>query len=147
VLEDLVPLAEEKNIDIGVSSDQDVRVHAPHADLMVLVKNLVDNAIRYTPAGGRVDLSTGMTEGRPWLRIEDTGPGIAPEDRARVFDPFFRVLGHDADGSGLGLSIVGTIATRIGARVELADAPQRGLMVIVTFAASPMLQQDAVTLP
>ncbi|KND60345.1 Sensory histidine kinase QseC [Candidatus Burkholderia verschuerenii] len=146
VLEDLVPLAEEKGIDIGVSSDADVRVHVPQADLTVLVKNLVDNAIRYTPEGGRVDMSTGVTDGMPWLRIEDTGPGIAPADRVRVFDPFYRVLGNDADGSGLGLSIVGTIAARIDARVELANAPPHGLAVTVTFVASPALRQETVTL-
>jgi two-component system, OmpR family, sensor kinase len=133
VLEDLVPLAEEKDIDIGVSSDEDVVTHAPQADLTILIRNLVDNAIRYTPAGGRVDLSTGTHDGRAWIRVEDTGPGIAPEERERVFDPFYRVLGNDADGSGLGLSIVNTIAARIGARVELADAKPHGLIAIVRF--------------
>ena len=96
---------------------QEHRSHerAPHTDLTVLVKNLVDNAIRYTPAGGRVDLSSGTTGGRPWIRVEDTGLGIAREERERVFDPFYRVLSSDADGSGLGLSIVRTIAARLRA--------------------------------
>ncbi|SAK45033.1 ATP-binding protein [Caballeronia ptereochthonis] len=132
VLEDQMPLAEEKHIDIGVSSVQEVYVDAPQADLTIMVKNLVDNAIRYTPQGGRVDLSTGIKEGRPWIRIEDTGPGIAPEERVRVFDPFYRLLGNEAEGSGLGLSIVGTIAQRIGARVELEHAAPHGLVVTVT---------------
>jgi two-component system, OmpR family, sensor kinase len=132
VLEDLMPLAEAKDIDIGVSSTDDVFVHAPQADLTIMVKNLVDNAIRYTPRGGRVDLATGVSGARSWIRVEDSGPGIAPEERARVFDPFYRVLGSDADGSGLGLSIVGTIAARMGAKVEFADAAPRGLVVTVT---------------
>jgi two-component system OmpR family sensor kinase len=132
VLEDLMPLAEAKDIDIGVSSVDDIHIRAPQADLTIMVKNLVDNAIRYTPPGGRVDLSTGLANARPWIRIEDSGPGIAPEERARVFDPFYRVLGSDEDGSGLGLSIVGTIAARMGAKVELADAAPRGLVVTVT---------------
>ncbi|MFM0325245.1 ATP-binding protein [Caballeronia glebae] len=133
VLEDLMPLAEAKDIDIGVSSFDDVFIHAPQADFTVMVRNLVDNAIRYTPAGGRVDLATGIFNARPWIRVEDSGPGIAPEERARVFDPFYRVLGSDTDGSGLGLSIVGTIAARMGAKIELADAEPRGLVVTVTF--------------
>ncbi len=120
VLEDLVWLADDKRIDIGVSDDEATRVHAPHADLTVLMKNLVDNAIRYTPAGGRVDLSSGMTGGRPWIRVEDTGPDIACEEREHVFDPFYRVLGSDADGSDLGLSIVRTIAARLRADIALA---------------------------
>jgi two-component system, OmpR family, sensor kinase len=132
VLEDLMPLAEAKEIDIGVSSIDDVFIHAPQADLTIMVKNLVENAIRYTPAGGRVDLATGMSGAKSWIRVEDSGPGIAPEERARVFDPFYRVLGSDTDGSGLGLSIVGTIAARMGARIELADAEPRGLVVTVT---------------
>ncbi|SAK83064.1 integral membrane sensor signal transduction histidine kinase [Caballeronia hypogeia] len=132
VLEDLMPLAEEKHIDIGVSSDDDVLIHAPQADLTILVKNLVDNAIRYTPVGGRVDLAAGVSGANAWIRVEDSGPGIAPEERARVFDPFYRVLGSDADGSGLGLSIVGTIAARMGARIELGDAAPGGLSVTVT---------------
>ncbi|SAK77653.1 integral membrane sensor signal transduction histidine kinase [Caballeronia fortuita] len=134
VLEDLMPLAEEKEIDIGVSSVDEVFIHAPQADITIMVKNLVDNAIRYTPAGGRVDLATGVSNARPWIRVADDGPGIAPEERARVFDPFYRVPGSDANGSGLGLSIVGTIAARIGAQVELADAAPRGLVVTVTIA-------------
>jgi two-component system OmpR family sensor kinase len=116
-----------------VSSFDDVFIHAPQADFTVMVRNLVDNAIRYTPAGGRVDLATGVSNARPWIRVEDSGPGIAPEERARVFDPFYRVLGSDTDGSGLGLSIVGTIAARMGAKIELADAEPRGLVVTVTF--------------
>jgi two-component system, OmpR family, sensor kinase len=135
VLEDLVPLAEEKHIDIGVSSASDVSVKASQADLTILVRNLVDNAIRYTPRGGRVDLSTGQDGGRAWIRVEDNGPGIAPAERQRVFDPFYRVLGNDADGSGLGLSIVNTIAMRIRAQVELDDAHPRGLVATVWFVA------------
>jgi two-component system, OmpR family, sensor kinase len=136
VLEDLMPLAQAKDIDIGVSSEADVVLRAPLADITILVKNLVDNAIRYTPRGGRVDLSTGVRGETPWMRVEDSGPGIAPEERARVFDPFYRVLGSDADGSGLGLSIVGTIAARIGARIELGDATPHGLVATVIFTAS-----------
>lgn len=133
VLEDLMPLAEAKRMDLGVASADDAFVCAPEVDLKILIKNLVDNAIRYTPEGGRIDLSLHVAEKRVQIRIDDNGPGIAIADRERVFDPFFRVLGNDQDGSGLGLSIVRTIAARIGADVVLGDAVGGGLRVMVFF--------------
>ncbi|AZP72518.1 two-component sensor histidine kinase [Pseudomonas poae] len=137
VLEDLLPLAERKQIDIGVDSPQDAHVVFNELDLFTLVKNLVDNAIRYTPAGGRIDLSVQATPGAVHLQIKDSGPGISVEEQARVFDPFYRSLGTDEAGSGLGLSIVKAICERTGARVELSfsdPAAQRGLCVLVWIA-------------
>jgi two-component system OmpR family sensor kinase len=139
VLEDLLPLAEAKQIDLGVEGEQDALVRASELDLTVMVKNLVDNAIRYTPAGGRVDLSVGHTNRRAWLRVQDTGSGIAPPDRERVFDAFYRITDGEQLGSGLGLSIVQAIARRMGAEIQLAygDEVQRsGLCVTVLFAES-----------
>jgi len=139
VLEDLLPLAEVKQIDIGVEDEQDVRVLIDEIDLLAVVKNLVDNAIRYTPTGGRVDLSVNMEEGAALLRIKDTGPGIAPEERLRVFDPFYRSLGSQEVGSGLGLSIVKAIAQRSGARIRLGysdEAGKSGLCVSVRLPAA-----------
>jgi two-component system OmpR family sensor kinase len=122
VLEDLVPLAEEKNIDLGVIGEVDAQVEAQLVDLKVLVKNLVDNAIRYTPDGGRVDITVGSENGAVTLQVDDTGPGIPVEERERVFDPFYRVLGNGEMGSGLGLAITLTVAATMGARIELGDA-------------------------
>ena len=119
VLEDLMPLAEVKHIDIGVEGTQDAEVWASEMDMIAVVKNLVDNAIRYTPEGGRVDLFVGVSEGNAVLRIQDSGPGIPLAERDRVFDPFYRTLGSEQIGSGLGLSIVQTIANRIGAEIRL----------------------------
>ncbi|MDR5757129.1 ATP-binding protein [Caballeronia sp. LZ035] len=133
VLEELMPLAEARRIDIGVSSDADVIVNAPYSDMLVLVRNIVDNAIRYTPEGGRVDLSMGADAHHAWIRVDDTGPGIRDEDQRRVFDPFYRVLGNDAEGSGLGLSIVSTIAARLQAGIELLNTKPAGLAVTVRF--------------
>ncbi|GGF19013.1 two-component sensor histidine kinase [Aliidongia dinghuensis] len=132
VLEDLMPLAEAKRLDIGVVSRSDVVVQANEPDLMILVKNLVENAIRYTPEGGRIDLAVETTPGGTILRVDDTGPGIPPAERARVFDPFYRVLGSGEIGSGLGLSIVKTIADRLGASVALGQSNDGGLRVTVT---------------
>ncbi|NVZ18914.1 ATP-binding protein [Pseudomonas costantinii] len=141
VLEDLLPLAERKQIDIGVESTQDVQVVFNEMDLFTLVKNLVDNAIRYTPQGGRIDLSVVLEPGAVQLQVKDSGPGIAVEEQARVFDPFYRSLGTDEAGSGLGLSIVKAITDRTGARVQLSftDAvAQRGLCVTVWLRVDPV---------
>ncbi|WP_421534988.1 ATP-binding protein [Pseudomonas marginalis] len=138
VLEDLLPLAERKQLDIGMDGSPDVHVTFNAMDLFTLVKNLVDNAIRYTPEGGRIDLSVTQTPGAVLLHIKDSGPGIATEEQARVFDPFYRSLGTDEAGSGLGLSIVKAIAERSGARVQLSFSDtqaQRGLCVTVWLQA------------
>jgi two-component system OmpR family sensor kinase len=119
VLEDLMPLAEAKRIDIGVEGAQDAQVLVSELDMIAVVKNLLDNAIRYTLEGGRVDLSVTILEVRAVLRIQDNGPGIPLAERERVFDPFYRTLGSDQVGSGLGLSIVKTISGRIGAEIQL----------------------------
>jgi two-component system OmpR family sensor kinase len=134
VLEDLMPLAEAKHIDIGVEGTQDAEVWVSELDMNALVKNLVDNAIRYTPEGGRVDLSVNVSGGKAELRVRDSGPGIPLAERGRVFDPFYRTLGTEQIGSGLGLSIVQTIAYRIGAEIRLGfvdEARQTGLDVAV----------------
>jgi len=134
VLEDLLPLAEHKGIDIGVESTQDVRVIINEMDLFILVKNLVDNAIRYTPAGGRVDLRVEWAQETVILEIKDSGPGISAQEQSLVFDPFYRTLGTGEAGSGLGLSIVTAIADRTGARIRLNfsdEVSKSGLCVSV----------------
>ncbi|HXR02873.1 MAG TPA: HAMP domain-containing sensor histidine kinase, partial [Pseudomonas sp.] len=134
VLEDLMPLADVKGIDIGVEGEQDVQVLADETDLLTLIKNLVDNAIRYTPAGGRIDLAVKVGDGCVRLSVRDNGPGIAAGERERVFDAFYRSLGSHETGSGLGLSIVKAIAERNGARVQIGVADEvtgNGLLVEV----------------
>lgn len=141
VLEDLLPLAESRQIDIGVLGEKaahDIHIWSNELDLMALVKNLVDNAIRYTPEGGQVDLSVTQEGAFAILRILDNGPGIPAFERARVFDPFYRVLGSGQMGSGLGLSIVKTILERMGADIQLGfsdEEHQTGLCVSVRVRA------------
>ena len=102
--------------------------------LHTLLFNLVDNAIRYTPAGGRVDVASCREDGRAVLVVTDTGPGIPDADRDRVFDRFYRRVGTETSGSGLGLSIVRNIARRHGAEVFLDAGPGgQGLAVRVRF--------------
>ncbi|NTZ06918.1 sensor histidine kinase [Burkholderia metallica] len=134
VLEDLMPLADAKALDIGIEDGPDIRVPVDELELTSLVMNLVDNAIRYTPSGGRVDLSTQGTDTHACITIVDSGPGIAPHERERVFDSFYRVPGNVQIGSGLGLSIVKILADRMGADITLAYADERasrGLRVSV----------------
>ncbi|MDE2419679.1 MAG: two-component sensor histidine kinase [Gammaproteobacteria bacterium] len=119
VLEDIMPQAEDKHIDIGVEGELDVQVWANELDLITIVKNLVDNAIRYTPNGGKVDLSVSIDGIYAQLIIKDTGTGIAISERDRVFDPFYRTIGSEGVGSGLGLSIVKAVTDRIGAQIKL----------------------------
>ncbi len=132
VLEDFMPLADAKHIDIGVEGEQDAQVLMSEEDLTAVVKNLVDNAIRYTPDGSRVDLSVSIREHHAILQVRDSGQGIPIAERDRVFNPFYRVIGNDKVGSGLGLSIVKAIADRVGADVRLGfsdEVTQSGLCV------------------
>jgi len=136
VISDLAPLAGAKGIDLGLSSTAASMVNGDVDALRTLISNLVDNAIRYTPAGGRVDVALSDDGGSAVLTVRDSGPGIAVEDRERVFDRFYRGSGAGGvRGSGLGLAIVKHIAERHGAGVELGTGIDgRGLGVTVRFA-------------
>jgi two-component system OmpR family sensor kinase len=127
-------LAHTKGIDLGVSDAAPVTVQGDADGLRVLLGNLLDNAIRYTPHGGRVDISVAPAGNGAVLEVVDTGPGIPPAERERVFDRFYRRAGADGTGSGLGLAIVRRIAERHGAAIELGEgADGRGLRVRVRF--------------
>lgn len=136
VIEDLMPLAQAKNIDLGMVGEKDTNLRVSEIDLKTLLKNLLDNAIHYTPEDGKIDLHIRNFMGKTILQIEDTGPGIPGDERERVFDPFYRILGNDEIGSGLGLSIVKAIADRLGAEVTLHyvnEKKETGLSVVVEF--------------
>lgn len=127
---DFVPMALESGIDLGYEGAQPggEALMLGHAVLLrELVRNLVDNALRYTSAGGTV---TARVLRDPFghvvvLQVEDTGPGIAPSERERIFEPFYRALGTGVDGTGLGLSIVREIALRHEAEITVEDARSR----------------------
>ncbi|UVW27809.1 ATP-binding protein [Massilia sp. H6] len=137
---DLAGVAAAKGVDIGVELDMSPSAPAsvegqPDA-LQILLRNLVDNAIKYTPSGGSADLSVRSEPGRIVVTVEDSGPGIPPEERERVFDRFYRVAGSEAAGSGLGLAIIKAIAERHGASLVLGQSTRLGgLAASVTFKA------------
>ncbi|MDB5804135.1 MAG: two-component sensor histidine kinase [Betaproteobacteria bacterium] len=133
VIAERTALALERRIDLGLARAEACVVAGDLEALQALVGNLVDNALRYTPPGGKVDVEVYAVEGAPMLTVSDTGPGIAPQERERVFDRFYRVPGASAPGTGLGLAIVKNIAEIHGARVELQDAPGGGLRVVAIF--------------
>jgi two-component system sensor histidine kinase TctE len=134
---ELAPAAVRKNIDLSLDAQQDVVVTGNALLLHEMVVNLVDNAIRYTPPGGRVSLRVFGT-GQPTLEVEDSGSGIPQAERSHVFAPFYRAtaaLEANPGGSGLGLAIVQDITKLHGARLELADgAGGQGLNIIVRFS-------------
>ncbi|MBC7683281.1 MAG: sensor histidine kinase N-terminal domain-containing protein, partial [Ferruginibacter sp.] len=140
VVRDSVPRALEKRIDLGYDGadpgNPGVQLNGNPTLIKELVRNLVDNAINYTPSGGIITARVladaenpigpispiGRASPSVLLQVEDTGPGIPDAERVLVFQPFYRALGNEADGSGLGLSIVQEIARQHSAEVTLEDA-------------------------
>jgi len=133
---DSVPMAAARGAEIELDAPQPVSVLGEASALRVLIRNLIDNAVRYSGMGARVAIHVAHDKDLPLLRIDDSGPGIAPAERARVFDRFYRREGQDEAGSGLGLAIVRAIAQRHNASIELADSPLGGLRVDVRLPAA-----------
>ncbi len=127
-------MALDKNITLELEAPQAVLVIG-HADMLgVLLRNLLDNALRYTPAGGKVGVGVTAQADGVCLTISDSGPGIPPAERENVMRRFHRLAGQETEGSGLGLSIVARIAELHGAQLVLRDADAgRGLSVQVVF--------------
>ncbi len=121
LLADIVPLADHRHIDLGLTRDDAVSLYSIAEDLRVLLSNLLDNAIRYTPQYGRVDIRIERTPDTAIVEIADTGPGIPPHLHTRVFDRFFRAAGQDTEGSGIGLAIVKAIVEREQGYITLAN--------------------------
>jgi signal transduction histidine kinase len=133
---DVQPLAQQRRIRIDVDAPPDIAVKAEAEAVQILVRNLLDNAVRYSPEDSSVRVRVLRNpRGQAVLEVSDQGPGIAPEDRSRAFDRFYRAPGATAGGSGLGLAIVKAIAQRHAAEVTLGDAEPHGLRVEVLFPA------------
>ncbi|MBV6324046.1 sensor histidine kinase [Duganella violaceipulchra] len=144
VVQDWVQASFAQRIDLGYEAPTEpVQIVGNPTMLRELLSNLIDNALRYTPAGGSVTVRVRRDEEHGYLEVEDTGPGIAQAERARVFERFYRILGNKAEGSGLGLAIVREIAQQHGAEVDIYNNPRAqqsklpGALFRLTFPLPP----------
>jgi two-component system OmpR family sensor kinase len=135
---DLVPEAARKGIDLGFQLIEPVAIKGEPMMVATMIRNLLDNAVRFTPQGGRVDIGVYREGKEAVVQIEDTGPGIPSGDMDRIFEPFFRGSRPAEDGMGLGLSIVKRIVDRLGGTVVLeniSDRRPKGLRATVRLPA------------
>ena len=131
-LADHALLAESRGIDLGMVRSEEAHIIGDGDSLYCAFGNLLDNAIRYTPNGGRVDVSVWQEDGVAILEVVDSGVGISPEDLARVFDRFYRVPGNDQPGSGLGIAIAKKAADRHHGTITLSPGNDgRGLRATI----------------
>ncbi|HEY0680703.1 MAG TPA: ATP-binding protein [Steroidobacter sp.] len=141
-LADFMPLADKRSIDLGYAADIDATVHANEDELRSLVHNLLDNALRYTPPGGIVDVTLHRDTGVVMVEVADNGPGIPPELLPRVCDRFFRIEGGETEGSGLGLAIARNAADRNRIGLELSNRVDgSGLIARMRFEAASVTSQ------
>ncbi|WP_036302155.1 ATP-binding protein [Methylotenera sp. L2L1] len=131
-IEELLPLAHQKGIDLGLTNGEVAMIDGVQHEIKVLINNILDNAIRYTPNYGSVNISLSNDTEHAVLEVNDTGPGISNDDFERVFERFYRGENKDTCGSGLGLSIVREIALQHGAIIKLSNL-NHGLSFKVTF--------------
>jgi two-component system OmpR family sensor kinase/two-component system sensor histidine kinase QseC len=141
---DCAGLALARNTELSLDAEGGDEIEGDADSLRTLARNLIENAVRYTPAGGRVRVRIRGAGGRLKLEVADSGPGIHADERARVFDRFYRGEVQGESGSGLGLAIVKAVAERHGARLDLGEADLGGLQVTVSLparAASALKQE------
>jgi two-component system sensor histidine kinase QseC len=131
---ELAQFAYSKNVELDLADGAAVEA-VGHAGLIAIVlRNLIDNAVRYSPQGGSVQVRAAATAGAATLTVTDQGPGIPADERSKVGQRFYRILGSEESGSGLGLSIVKRIAELHGASLALGEGEQgKGLSVTLRF--------------
>lgn len=137
-------LADNRNIDLGVEGEVQYSIVTDRLRLMRVMSNLVSNAIKYTPEGGRIDLmAEQLSDGRLQLIVQDNGPGIPPEHLKHILEPFYRVHGDRSavQGTGLGLAIVKASCDSIKAELKFANATPHGL--IASVIVPPLTAADA----
>jgi two-component system OmpR family sensor kinase len=113
--------AARKDIDVGFELIEPIAIKGEPVMVATMIRNLLDNAVRFTPRGGRVDIGVYRDAGAAVVQIEDTGPGIPPGEMDRIYEPFFRGSQPIEDGTGLGLSIVKRIVDRSGGSIVLEN--------------------------
>ena len=131
-----LPFAHSRSVEFELIAAEPAFVSGDALALGLLVRNLADNAARYSPPGSRVEVSVSHNADEVLLQVDDSGPGIAEEERERVFDRFYRRADGGESGSGLGLAIVRSVVQAHGASIALANAPLGGLRVTVRFASA-----------
>jgi len=136
VLEGLADLAVERGIDLGLDADAPAWTRGDGAMLREAIVNLVDNALRYTPSGGSVTVTVRQAGGMAELVVEDSGPGIPPEEREMVLERFYRLPGTSGDGSGIGLSIVREVVDGASGALTLGPSAAGGLKVEMRLPAA-----------
>lgn len=133
VIADLSVEASEKHLNISLQGKASLQIDGNRDAIAILVRNVVHNAINYTPENGRIEVSVLEDSGGVSLNVEDSGPGIDAQEVERIFDRFYRPVGTKASGSGLGLAIVKRIAELHRAEINLAASSLGGLAVTVVF--------------
>ncbi|HEY6300635.1 MAG TPA: HAMP domain-containing sensor histidine kinase [Candidatus Binatus sp.] len=126
------PLAQAREIKLTLSAPEDVFVNGNEGHLRRLIVNLLDNALKFTPAGGSIDVGLKSDANRAIIRVADTGEGIHPAELPHIFDRFFRGAGSAGEGSGLGLSLCREIARAHGGEIAAANLPSGGSAFVVT---------------
>ena len=129
----LEPLASGRKIELEFFAEDEIWIAGVRERLMSLIDNLIENAVKYSPEGGRIQVEVRSADKSAQLRVSDRGPGIPVELRERVFDRFFRDPNQLQSGSGLGLAIVKAVAQQHGSSVNLSTSAEGGLLVTVDF--------------
>jgi two-component system, OmpR family, sensor kinase len=137
LIEEFLPAAARKNMDLGLEVEEDLAIRASPEALRMILANALDNALRHTPAGGQITLRAFAEGDDAVIEAIDNGPGIPPSDRERVFDAFHRLPGAEGSGTGLGLAIARDAAARLGGEVSL-DAGKDGLGLVFRYRQSRM---------
>ena len=122
---EMLPQALERGIDLGSELVEPLMVRAEPTMLATVLRNLLDNALRHTPQGGRVDVGLHREGDTAVLQVDDTGPGISSADRERIFEPFFRGSSPEGEGTGLGLAIAKRVVDRLGGTIALENIAGR----------------------
>jgi two-component system OmpR family sensor kinase len=139
VVADLLPEAASRGVDLGFVDVEPAGVRGEAVMLAAMIRNLLDNSLRFTPHGGRIDAGVYRDGDMAILQIEDTGPGVPEGEIDRIFEPFFRGQHPEGDGVGLGLSIVKRIVDRLGGSIEavnVGESGRTGLRVLVKLPAA-----------
>jgi heavy metal sensor kinase len=134
VVDLFAPLAQDEGVSLAFASETTAPIDADGARIRQVVSNLLDNALKFTPAGGRITISVGQSNSTVELTVADSGPGISAEHLPHVFDRFYRVdraRTREGAGAGLGLSISRTIVEAHGGSIRLTSQPESGTTVLV----------------